>query len=130
LRNFVLLGLAPLTGALMLFGVGNLRRRLLLEDRKRRIGSNCRDHSAIWFGVGGMIIGIAAMLISRPYFKEFFARKTETAPPGILDRPPIEAIPGASRLLAGEIGSAARGPSRPRELAQAPRALSRTRRAA
>ena len=42
----------------------------------------------IWFGIGGMILGVIIMLISRPYFKEFFSRKTETAPPGVLDQPP------------------------------------------
>jgi hypothetical protein len=27
------------------------------------------------------------MLLSRPYFRGFFARKLETAPPGLLERP-------------------------------------------
>jgi hypothetical protein len=32
-----------------------------------------------------MVLGIVLALISRPYFKAFFSRKTETAPPGLLD---------------------------------------------
>jgi hypothetical protein len=47
----------------------------------------------LWMGIGGLILGGILMLASRPYFKEFFRRKTETAPPGILDRPPAEALP-------------------------------------
>jgi hypothetical protein len=42
----------------------------------------------LWFGIGGMILGVVIMVVSRPYFKEFFSRKTETAPPGVLDLPP------------------------------------------
>lgn len=47
----------------------------------------------IWFGIGGMILGLILMLASRPYFKEFFSRKTEVALPGILEMPPSETIP-------------------------------------
>jgi len=39
-------------------------------------------------GIGGMLLGAVIMLISRPYFKEFFSRKTETAQPGLLEQPP------------------------------------------
>jgi hypothetical protein len=39
-------------------------------------------------GVGGMVLGGVIMLASRPYFKEYFSRKLETAPPGLLDQPP------------------------------------------
>ena len=42
----------------------------------------------LWFGIGGMILGFVLMLISRPYFREYFSRKRETAPPGILEEPP------------------------------------------
>jgi amino acid transporter len=93
LRNFVLLGLAPLTGALMLFGVGIYAGFYYWKTENVESAPIAGITLPIWFGVGGMIIGIGAMLISRPYFKEFFSRKTETAPPGILERPPIEAIP-------------------------------------
>jgi len=34
-----------------------------------------------------MGIGVVLMLISRPYFREFFKCKTETAPPGLLEEP-------------------------------------------
>ena len=38
-----------------------------------------------------MILGII-MIVSRPVFKEFFSRKRETAPPGLLDHP-LETMP-------------------------------------
>jgi hypothetical protein len=41
----------------------------------------------LWLGIGGMILGFVLMLISRPYFREFFSRKLETAPPGVLEHP-------------------------------------------
>jgi hypothetical protein len=41
----------------------------------------------LWFGGIGMIVGLVIMFASRPFFKEFFSRKTETAPAGILDEP-------------------------------------------
>ena len=41
----------------------------------------------LWFGLIGMVLGVILMLISRPYYKQFFARKAETAPAGLLDAP-------------------------------------------
>jgi len=41
----------------------------------------------LWLGVGGLALGFVLMLVSRPYFREYFARKTETAPPGLLEVP-------------------------------------------
>ena len=41
----------------------------------------------IWMGVGGLVLGVVLMLLSRLYFRAFFSRKTETAPPGLLDQP-------------------------------------------
>jgi hypothetical protein len=35
---------------------------------------------------------VLIMLASRPAFKEFFSRKLETAPPGVLEHPPT-AVP-------------------------------------
>jgi hypothetical protein len=44
-------------------------------------------------GIGGMVLGGVIMIASRPYFKEFFARKTETAPPDLLEKPPPAVVP-------------------------------------
>jgi hypothetical protein len=40
-----------------------------------------------------MILGVIVMIVSRPYFKEFFSRKTEVAPKGLLDQPPPPVLP-------------------------------------
>jgi hypothetical protein len=40
-----------------------------------------------------MVIGVILMLVSRPFFKEFFSRKSETAPPGILEQPAAQTVP-------------------------------------
>lgn len=47
----------------------------------------------IWFGVGGLLLGFVLMLVSRPFFRDFFSRKLETAPPGLLDQPPSPGMP-------------------------------------
>jgi amino acid transporter len=91
-RNFLFLGLAPLAGALMLFGVAIKAATFYGHAKNVESAPILGITLPIWFGIGGMLLGIILMIVSRPYFRGFFSRKTETAPPGILDRPP-EALP-------------------------------------
>jgi amino acid transporter len=86
-RNFLLLGLAPLAGGLMLFGVGIYAGVYYWKTENVESAPILGITLPIWMGVGGMLLGVAGMLISRPFFREFFSRKTETAPPGILEQP-------------------------------------------
>ncbi len=93
-RNLLLLGIGPLLGGLMLFGIGIKAAfyygHTANVESKPILGITL----PLWMGIGGMILGAVIMLISRPYFKEFFSRKTETAPPGLLDQPPpTEPVP-------------------------------------
>jgi amino acid transporter len=92
-RNLLLLGAGPLLGGLMLWGVGI--RAAVYYGHKANVSSKpiLGITLPLWFGVGGMILGFVLMLVSRPYFREFFSRKRETAPPGVLERPPAAAIP-------------------------------------
>ncbi len=92
-RNFLFIGVAPLIGAVMLFGV--FIKALIYYGETKNVESAplAGITLPIWFGIGGMILGLILMLASRPYFKEFFSRRTETAPPGILDAPPSPMIP-------------------------------------
>ena len=87
-RNFLLLGLGPLIGGLILFGVGIKAAfyygHAANVESKPILGITL----PLWLGIGGMVVGFVIMLISRPYFREFFSRKLETAPPGILEGPP------------------------------------------
>ena len=41
----------------------------------------------LWLGLVGLGIGVVLMIVSRPFFCEFFSRKTEAAPLGLLDQP-------------------------------------------
>jgi amino acid transporter len=86
-RKFVLVGLAPFVGGLMFYGVGiyaiTYYGHKAHAEGKEYLGLTL----PIWLGGIGMVLGLVLMLISRPYFKQFFSRKTEVAPPGILDAP-------------------------------------------
>jgi amino acid transporter len=87
-RNFLLMGLGPLIGGLMLFGVGI--KAIFYYGHTANVESKpiLGITLPLWMGIGGMILGAIVMLVSRPYFREYFSRKTETAPPGLLEQPP------------------------------------------
>jgi hypothetical protein len=91
-RNFLLLGVGPLLGGLMLWGVGI--RAAIYYGHQANVESKpiLGITLPLWMGIGGMVLGFILMLISRPFFREYFSRKLEVAPPGILERPPA-AIP-------------------------------------
>ncbi len=91
-RNFIMLGLAPLIGGLILFGVGI--KAAVYYGHAENVSAppvNLFGLSItlpLLMGIGGMVLGFVIMLISRPFFREYFSRKTETAPPGLLEQPP------------------------------------------
>jgi amino acid transporter len=93
LRNFLLLGAGPLLGGLMLWGVGI--RAAVYYGHKANVSSKpiLGITLPLWLGIGGMVLGGVIMIASRPFFREFFSRKLETAPPGILDRAPAPQMP-------------------------------------
>ena len=92
-RNFVLVGLAPVIGGAIFYGIGikaiTYYGHKVNAEGKEYLGLTL----PIWLGCVGMGVGIVLMLISRPFFREFFGnklffgRKTETAPPGLLEQP-------------------------------------------
>ncbi len=88
ITNFLKLGLGPLIGGLILFGVG-IKAAIYYGHAENVSGKPILGITLpLWMGIGGMVLGFIVMLVSRPFFREFFARKTETAPPGLLDEPP------------------------------------------
>jgi amino acid transporter len=91
-RRFLTLGLLPMLGGLALFAVG-VKAGFYYNETENGGTKYGPFTLALWMGVGGLVLGFVAMLASRPAFQEFFSRKRETAPPGLLDRPPSQAIP-------------------------------------
>ena len=86
-KKFLLVGVLPLAGGIMFYGimykaVTYYGHKANVEGHKEYLGLTL----PLWFGAVGMGVGLVVMLASRPFFKGFFARKTEEAPPGILDQ--------------------------------------------
>jgi len=88
-HNFLLLGLGPLIGGVILLGVGI--KAAFYYGHAENVSSKpiLGITLPLWLGIGGMVLGFVILLISRPYFKEFFSRKLEVAPPGVLEHPPV-----------------------------------------
>jgi amino acid transporter len=87
-RHFLLLGLGPLIGGLMLWGVGVKAAIYYGHAANVESAPIAGITLPLWMGIGGMVVGFIIMLISRPLFREYFSRKIETAPPGLIDQPP------------------------------------------
>ncbi|HEU0249255.1 MAG TPA: APC family permease [Solirubrobacteraceae bacterium] len=86
-KDFVLLGLAPLLGALMLFGVAGYAIDYYGHAENVSSKPILGITLPLWMGIGGMLLGVVLMLVSRPFFKEFFSRKLEVVEPGLFEQP-------------------------------------------
>jgi amino acid transporter len=86
-RDFILLGLAPLIGGLILFGV--FVKAVIYYGHAENVSSKpiLGITLPLWMGIGGMLVGVILMLVSRPVFRDFFSRKLETAQPGVFEQP-------------------------------------------
>jgi amino acid transporter len=86
-RDFILLGLAPLLGGLILFGV--FVKAVIYYDNAENVSSKpiLGITLPLWMGIGGMLVGVILMLLSRPVFRDYFSRKLETAQPGVFEQP-------------------------------------------
>jgi hypothetical protein len=83
----LLVGLAPVAGGLMFYGVG-VYACVYYGHKSHSEGKEYLGLTLpLWLGAVGLGVGVLLMLVSRLFFREFFARKTETAPPGLLDVP-------------------------------------------
>jgi amino acid transporter len=86
-RDFVLLGLAPLAGGLILFGV--FVKAVIFYGEAENVSSKpiLGITLPLWMGIGGILIGVILMFASRPFFRDFFSRKLETVQPGLFEEP-------------------------------------------
>jgi len=84
-RKFVLVGLLPVIGGLIMYGIGVYA--IVYYGHKENAEGKEYLHLTlpIWLGGVGMLLGLVLAIASRSYFKSFFARKTEVAAPGLLD---------------------------------------------
>ena len=86
-RKFLLVGLAPVVGGLMFYGVGIYAIKYYGHKANAEGKEYLGLTLPLWFGGIGMVLGFLLMMFSRPYFREFFSRKTEAAALGMLDAP-------------------------------------------
>jgi amino acid transporter len=91
-KDFILLGLAPLLGALMLFGVAGYAIDYYSNAENVSSKPILGITLPLWMGIGGLLIGVVLMIVSRPFFREFFSRKLETVKPGLFEEP-VERAP-------------------------------------
>jgi amino acid transporter len=86
-RDFILLGIAPLIGGLILFGV--FVKAVIFYGHAENVSSKpiLGITLPLWMGIGGMVVGLILMIVSRPFFKDFFSRKLETVQPGLFEEP-------------------------------------------
>jgi formate-dependent nitrite reductase membrane component NrfD len=87
-RNFLLVGLAPTIGSLMLLFIF-IRAA---NDYGKQINNYSPDAFGIGLadviGIGGLLLGVVVMLIAMFSHREFFRRRPEVAPPGVLEGAP------------------------------------------
>jgi amino acid transporter len=91
-RKFVLVGVIPVIGGLIFYGIGFYAIKYYGHKANAEGKEYLGLTLPLWFGGIGMVLGAVLMVVSRLYFRPFFSRKTETAPPGLLDAP-VERAP-------------------------------------
>jgi amino acid transporter len=84
-RKFLLVGLAPFAAGLMFYGIGGYAVYYYAKVGNAEGEEWLGITLPIWFGIGGMVLGVILMIVCQFYYRAFFARNNETAAPGILD---------------------------------------------
>ena len=87
LRRLMLVGVLPVLGGLMFYGIGIYALvyygHAANAEHKEYLGLTL----PLWLGGVGMLLGVVLMFFARLRFREFFSRRPETAPAGLLDLP-------------------------------------------
>jgi amino acid transporter len=91
-RKFVLVGLLPVIGGLIMYGIGVYAIIYYGHEKNAEGKEYLHLTLPIWLGAIGMALGAVVMLALRPSFRQFFSRKPEVAAAGLLDAP-VERAP-------------------------------------
>jgi amino acid transporter len=86
-RRFLLVGVGPVLGGLMFYGIGGYAIYYYGKAVNAENEVIAGITLPLWFGIGGMIVGVVLMIACRTRFRAFFSRRTEVSPPGLLDIP-------------------------------------------
>jgi amino acid transporter len=84
LRAFFLAGLVPLLGCLAMFVIFGKAYSYYSTSGNNYSNPFFGIQVPIVIGIGGLILGIPIMLICAAKYREYFRRKTEVAPPGLI----------------------------------------------
>jgi amino acid transporter len=88
-KNFLFVGLAPLTGALMLTGIFIKAFHDYSQEGFNYSKPFLGIEVPIVIGIGMLLLGVVLLVITMlsPSYREFFRRKPEVAEPGLLEQP-------------------------------------------
>ncbi len=100
-RHFLLVGLLPLLGFLSL---GYIFVKAFTHYSKHTENGELVNYAKPLFGIevpivigiGSILLGVLVMIVAMLYYRDFFSRKPEPAPPGLLDAP-VERAPAHFR---------------------------------
>jgi hypothetical protein len=96
-KTFLLVGVAPTLGGLMLMGVFVKALIDYSDPANTTSGKGVFGIGApVVIGVGSLVLGAVLMLIGRRFYPRFFGSRLETAAPGALDAPPPAPSPAAT----------------------------------
>ncbi|HEY3021095.1 MAG TPA: hypothetical protein VGJ32_12935 [Solirubrobacteraceae bacterium] len=93
-RNLVYAGLVPFAGGLIMAGVFV---KALIDYSKEDAGYAkpiAGIQIPIAIGIGSLLLGVVLMLLAMAWYRDFFRRRPEQAPPGLLEgaAPPLEPV--------------------------------------
>ena len=83
-RNFLLVGLIPLAGGVMMGYVGVKAYSYYNTSTNDYAKPLAGIQVPILVGIGGLILGVVLMFASWPFFTEYFRRRPEVADPAVL----------------------------------------------
>ena len=86
-RHFFLVGLLPLAGAVLMFAVFAKAFHDYSETGSGYSKPLWGIQIPIVIGIGTLLLGVPLMVICAVKYREFFRRRTEVAPGGLLDNP-------------------------------------------